>query len=145
MWTVSVKAGQSELNEARVTPKHTNTRRPSHDLLKFIYTVYRYPGTTAHIFFHVTPFSLAIWWRMIKLVILVYFNTLVPFFRIAIKPQNILRVMLACNQYDTSRLVTPMLWLAWMRCYFTFISYIHTYISSSTLVGCSPFRRSVLV
>ena len=26
MWTVSVKAGQSELNEAMVTPEHTNAR-----------------------------------------------------------------------------------------------------------------------
>ena len=25
------------------------------------------------------------------------------------------------------------------------VTYIHTYISSSTLVGCSPFSRSVLV
>ena len=38
------------------------------------------PRTTAHIFSHVTPFSLAIWWRMRKLVIVVSFNLQVPCF-----------------------------------------------------------------
>ena len=45
MWTVSVKARQSELNEARVTNERTNT---SHDLLKLIYLEGRY-YTVLHI------------------------------------------------------------------------------------------------
>ena len=37
MWTVSVKAGQSELNEARVTNEQTKERtNTSRDLLKYI-------------------------------------------------------------------------------------------------------------
>ena len=39
MWTVSVKAGQSELNEARVTNEQTKERtNTSRDFLKCIYT-----------------------------------------------------------------------------------------------------------
>ena len=38
LWTVSVKAGQSELNEARVTNEQTKERtNTSRDLLNFIY------------------------------------------------------------------------------------------------------------
>ena len=51
-------------------------RDPLQLLPKNIY----YPRTTAHIFSCVAPFSLAVWWRMRKLVILVLLNVHVPCF-----------------------------------------------------------------
>ena len=75
------------------------------------------PRTTAHIFSRVTPFSLAIWWRMRKLVIPCLLTCKCHVYRIAIKPWNILPV-----KYFSIQIVKPMPWLAWMWSYFSVVS-----------------------